>query len=302
MIPCACSLRSTHCAALIALAAAASLARAADTDPGNEIVALEKFEIVGTRPQTSDATTLKLPTTVLDTPRSLTVFDASRLREQDIQTGGDLLFWVPGLNTNGAVSESYHYYARGYRMAGNDWRVDGFAGRVVGGSYSPNLFGVEQVSILRGPAGLLYGSSVAPGGMINLVSKKPRETAATTVETRVRTFGGGEVAFGERWSHEVELDSTGPLTRDGRVLYRALASVERSALAADSPADDNQFYRFSFTSRLDRAGRFQLTPLFEFSREDRAQRAPTISPASSREKPSITSISVRLPTVSPVSS
>ena len=93
-----------------------------------------RFEVVGTRPHTTDTTTLKLPTTVLDTPRSVTVFDASRLREQDIQTGGDLLFWVPGLNTNGAVQESYHFYARGYRMAPNDWRVDGFAGRVTGGS------------------------------------------------------------------------------------------------------------------------------------------------------------------------
>ncbi len=247
-----------------------------------EIVALATYEVVGTRPQTTDMTALKLNATVLDTPRSVTVFDSSRLREQDIQTGGDLLFWVPGLNTNGAVQESYHFYARGFRMLPNDWRVDGFAGRVVGGSYNPNLFGVEQVSILKGPAGLLYGSTSSPGGMINLVSKKPKDTAETTVETRIRTFGGGEVAFADRWSNEVELDSTGPVTKDARLRYRALASVERSALAANSPADDNQFYRLSFAYKLDEAGRFDLIPSFEWSREDRAQRAPTISPASSR--------------------
>lgn len=267
---------------LLATGTLSLLATASAADAGADLVALDRFEVVGTRPHTTDATTLKLPITVLDTPRAVTVFDASRLREQDIQTGGDLLFWVPGLNTNGAVQESYHFYARGYRMAPNDWRVDGFAGRVTGGSYNPNLFGVEQVSILKGPAGLLYGSSGLPGGMINLVSKKPRETTATTIETRVRTFGGGEIGFGNRWSHEVEFDTTGALTRDGRLLYRALGSLERSALAASSPADDNQFYRLSFTYKLDPAGRFQLTPMAEWSREDRAQRAPTISPASSR--------------------
>lgn len=271
--------RRTYLISLVALALGLAASHAQDSAG---IVSLEKFEIVGTRPQTTDTTTLKLPATVLDTPRSVTVFDASRLREQDIQTGGDLLFWVPGLNTNGAVQESYHFYARGYRMLPNDWRVDGFAGRVTGGSYNPNLFGVEQVSVLKGPAGLLYGSTASPGGMINLISKKPRELAATTVETRVRTYGGGEVGLGERWSHEVELDATGPVTRDGRLLYRALASVERNALAASSPADDNQFYRLSFTYKLDAAGRYRLTPSFEWSREDRAQRAPTISPASSR--------------------
>jgi iron complex outermembrane receptor protein len=253
-------------------------AAAADTD----LVSLEKFEVIGTRPETTDHTTFKLPTTVLDTPRSVTVFDASRLIEQDIQTGGDLLFWVPGLNTNGAVQESYHFYARGYRMGPNDWRVDGFAGRVVGGSYNPNLFGVEQVTVLKGPSGLLYGSASLPGGMINLVSKKPRELASTTLETRLRTFGGGEVGFGTRLSHEIELDATGPVTRDGRLLYRALASVERNAFAARSPADDNQFYRLAFSYKLDRAGRFILTPAFEWSREDRAQRNPTLSPSSSR--------------------
>lgn len=189
---------------------------------------------------------------------------------------------MPGLNTNGAVQESYHFYARGYRMGPNDWRVDGFAGRVTGGSYNPNLFGVEQVSILKGPSGPLYGSASLPGGMINLVSKKPRETASTTVETRIRTFGGGEVGFGERVSHEIELDATGPVTRDGRLLYRALASTERNAFAARSPADDNQFYRLALTYKLDQAGRYLITPMFEWSREDRAQRHATISPASSR--------------------
>lgn len=260
-----------------------TLASAENEAPERDvIVSLASYEVVGTRPQTTDATALKLSATVLDTPRSVTVFDASRLREQDIQTGGDLLFWVPGLNTNGAVAGSYHFYARGFRMAANDWRVDGFAGRVVGGSYAPNLFGVEQVSVLKGPAGLLYGSSSLPGGMINLVSKKPKADASTSVETRVRTFGGGEVGFGERWSHEIELDSTGPITKDARLRYRALASLERSALAANSPADDNQFYRLSLGYTLDRGGRFELIPMFEWSREDRAQRAPTLSPSSSR--------------------
>lgn len=75
----------------------------------SDLVSLEKFEVIGTRPETVDTTALKLPSAVLDTPRSITIFDASRLREQDIQTGGDLLFWVPGLNSNGAVQESYHF-------------------------------------------------------------------------------------------------------------------------------------------------------------------------------------------------
>lgn len=243
---------------------------------------LENFEVSDTRPRTVDATALKLASPVAATPRAVTIIDSSRIREQDFQIGSDLLNWVPGFNTNGNISGNYHFYARGYRMTANEWRVDGLAGRVIGGSYSPNLFGVESVTFLKGPAGLLYGSTSAPGGMINLVTKKPRDIASTTLETRIRTMGGGEVGFGDRLSTEVELDTTGPLTADHRLLYRFLSSVEHTEHPARGHDDENEFYRLSFTSKLDPAGRFQLTPMVEWSRENRSQRDAVISPSSSR--------------------
>jgi len=247
-----------------------------------EVVKMESFEVIGTQSTKLDTTAQKLPTEVKDTPRSLSVIDLTRMREQDFQVGSDLLFWIPGINTNGAVQESYHFYARGYRMGPNDWRVDGFAGRVLGGSYSPNLFGYEQVVALKGPAGLLYGTAASPGGLINLITKKPQENAAVSIDTRTRTFAGSDSSFGNRVSAEVELDATGPLSKDGRLLYRLLASAEQSALPYVGQTDANQFYRLSFTYKLDRAGRFQLTPVIEWSEETRAARNPVISPSSSR--------------------
>lgn len=245
------------------------------------VVALDKFEVVGTQTTAVDTTVQKLPTTVKDTPRSLSVIDASRMREQDFQVGSDLLFWIPGINTNGAVQESYHFYARGFRMSPNEWRVDGFAGRVIGGSYSPNLFGYEQVVALKGPAGLLYGNASSPGGLINLITKKPQEQTAINIDTRTRTFAGDDSGFGDRVSTEVELDATGKLTENGRFLYRLLGSVEQTALTYAGQTDANQFYRLSFTYKLDAAGRFRLTPLFEWSEESRAARNAVISPSSS---------------------
>ena len=250
-------------------------------DEGN-VLKMERFEVIGTPPAALDTAAQKLPTTIRDTPRSLSVIDSSRLREQDFQVGSDLLFWIPGINTNGAVQESYHYYARGYRMGPNDWRVDGFSGRVLGGSYSPNLFGYEQVTVLKGPAGLLYGSAGAPGGLINLVTKKPQETASVVVDTRTRTFAGTDSNFGDRVSGEVELDATGPVTQDGRLLYRYLSSAEQTALPYEGQTDANQFYRLALTYKLDRAGRYRLTPMFDWSEESRAARNPVVSPASSR--------------------
>ncbi len=247
-----------------------------------EVLGLDKFEVVGTPVTSIDTTVQKLPSTVKDTPRSLSVIDASRIREQDFQVGSDLLFWIPGMNTNGAVQESYHFYARGFRMTANEWRVDGFAGRIIGGSYSPNLFGYEQIVALKGPSGLLYGNASSPGGLINLITKKPQDVASINLDTRTRTFVGDDSSFGNRVSTEVELDATGKITGDGRLLYRLLGSVEQTALTYTGQTDANQFYRLSFTYKLDAAGRFRLTPMLEWSEETRAARNAVISPSSSR--------------------
>lgn len=166
-------------------------------------------------------------------------------------------------------------------MGPSDWKVDGFSGRVVGGSYSPNLFGYEQVVALKGPAGILYGASGQPGGQVSLVTKKPRDVASVSVTSRLRTYAGGEVGFGDDTGLEFELDATGPVDRDGRVLYRALAAVAH-ALERPAFSDDNQFYRAAFTFRPDRARRLAVTPSLEWSREDRAERHSAISPSTSR--------------------
>lgn len=239
---------------------------------------LDVVAVAAVRPQTVDNSTLKMDAPLLETARSVSVIDATRIREQDFQSGADLLSWVPGVNANG---ESYHFYARGFRMAATDWKIDGFSGRVINGSYSPNLFGFESVSVLKGPASLLYGATSAPGGQISLVSKMPREKFSATIDTRVRTFAGGEVGFAEDAGWEAELDVTGPATPDKRVLYRVLSSVEHS-LSRPAAGDDNQFHRASVTVRLDKEGRFEVTPVVEWSREDRAARGASISPSSSR--------------------
>jgi len=242
------------------------------------VYAMDQMEVIGTRTGSEDATTLKLATKVLETPRSLSVIDDSRIRAQNFRTAADLLFWVPGVNSNG---DSYHFYARGYRMLPADWKVDGFQGRIIGGSYAPILFGYESVVFLKGPAGLLYGAASSPGGQISLVTKKPNANAATTTELRFSSFDGGGSRLGDDLGTQFSLDSTGPAGAGGRLLYRVLALLENAAPRPGGLHDNNQFYRASATVLLDKAGLWQLTPMLEWSRETRAIRSSAISPASS---------------------
>ena len=103
-----------------------------------------------------------------------------------------MLAYTPGMTQNSYRSGSYHFYSRGYRMGPEDTRVDGFIGMNVGGGFGSSLFGVEQTVLLRGPSGLIYGATGSPGGMVDLITKKPLDFRSTRVDVR----GGGFVGRG----------------------------------------------------------------------------------------------------------
>lgn len=158
--------------------------------------------------------TLRSPVSIHETPRSIAVISSERIREQNLRQVSDVLNYVPGTTQNSYRNGSYHFYARGYRMGPDDTRVDGFAGVNVGsGGFGASLFGIEEVVVLRGPAGLIYGQSASPGGLINLISKRPKEQYFTKVDVRASGYQGNGVSLAERPGFAVDVDSTGPLFR-----------------------------------------------------------------------------------------
>lgn len=216
-----------------------------------------------------ETSVLKLPTTLRELPRSVTVVGAGRMREENLRSVNDTFAYVPGMTVNSYRTGGYHFYSRGYRMLPDDTRIDGFAGLNAGGRYSASLFGIDQAVLLRGPAGLLYGSSGAPGGFVNLITKKPLAERMTRVDLRTSTYAGNGVSAGERPSGGLDFDSTGPLVESGRVLYRALASVESMNYFTSGVLDENRYLHGSLTFKLDAAGRNTLTPLVQWTRMNR---------------------------------
>ena len=230
----------------------------------------------------ADTTAYKLPVTVHETPRSLTIIDSARMREQNFRSVPEALAYVPGMFVNSYRTGGYHFYARGYRMQPEDTRIDGFAGINAGGGFGASLFGVEQAVMLRGPAGLLYGSTGSPGGLINLVTKKPLETRHSQVDVRTGGYAGSGVGLGDRGTAAFDLDSTGPLTRDGRVLYRALFTAENASYFTADVLDQNRYANASVTWKLDSRGRYTLTPVAQWTRMHRpAGGGIVVSPSTS---------------------
>ncbi len=92
-------------------------------------------------------TTLRLPTTPRETPRSLTVIGSERIREQSFRQVPDVLAYA-NMTTNSFRTGGYHFYSRGYRMGPDDTRVDGFAGLNTGGGFGASLFVVVLSSVV----------------------------------------------------------------------------------------------------------------------------------------------------------
>lgn len=264
-------------------AASTTIPAPASAPAAGPVVELDPLEVIASPLDTADATALKFPVSLRDTPRAVSVIDADRIREQNFRTPNDTFYYTPGVFPNSTASGSYHFIARGYRMSPGDTLIDGFAGFYVGGGQSPqSLYGVERVAVLRGPAGLLYGASSLPGGMVNIITKKPRAEAATSIDVTTSTYAGGGLDVGDRSSLGVSIDSTGPLTADGRVLYRGIIAGDDSEHYTDDVLYQTRYYSGALTFLLGPEGRATFTPLVQFAHNVRpAGAAMVMSPSTS---------------------
>lgn len=230
----------------------------------------ESVTIVMDSAEAAVESTLKLPVSLHETPRSVTVIGAERIKEQNFRQVSDVLNYVPGTTQNSYRNGSYHFYSRGYRMSPDDTRLDGFAGINVGsGGFGASMFGIEEAVVLRGPAGLVYGQTTSPGGFINLVSKKPQENYFTKVDVRGGGYSGRGVSLGERPQFGVDFDSTGKVFGSDRFLYRTLFTVENMSYFTKNTLDRNRYANASVTIKLDKDGRYLLTPGAQWTRYNR---------------------------------
>lgn len=72
---------------------------------------------------------------------------------------------------------------------------------------------LERIEVVKGPAAILYGIT-EPGGLINMITKKPRFTASGSISTQAGSYS----------SRGVALDTTGPLGGpDAKIAYRLAA-------------------------------------------------------------------------------
>ncbi|WP_223534428.1 TonB-dependent siderophore receptor [Pseudomonas sp. GL-B-16] len=153
---------------------------------------------------------------VQDIPQTINVVPAQVIRDQAPRNLDDALANVSGItqaNTLGSTQDSVMVRGFGDNRNGSIMR-DGMPivqGRGLDAS-------VDRVEVLKGPASLLYGIQ-DPGGVVNMVSKKPELEQYNALTARGSSYGDGKNGSGGG------LDSTGALGDSG-LAYRMVLDYE----------------------------------------------------------------------------
>ncbi|WP_095119409.1 TonB-dependent receptor [Pseudomonas sp. Irchel s3f10] len=165
-------------------------------------------------PETSSV--MRSSASLQEVPQTINVIPAQVIRDQAPRNLDDALANVSGItqgNTLGSTQDSVMTRGFGDNRNGSIMR-DGMPivqGRGMNAT-------VDRVEVLKGPASLLYGIQ-DPGGVVNMVSKKPELTQYNALTLRGSTYGEGKNGSGGTF------DSTGPLGDSG-LAYRMVLDHE----------------------------------------------------------------------------
>lgn len=149
---------------------------------------------------------------VLDIPRAVQQVGAQQIRDKQAQSLAEVVSSVSGVQESNTLAGLQDSFTR----RGFGERNDGSVLRDGARSFLMKNFDAttETVEVLKGPASLLYGIQ-EPGGVINVVSKKPQFTPQGSVSVQASSVGGSSST----------LDLTGPLG-EGNLAYRLVAEYQ----------------------------------------------------------------------------
>ncbi len=113
------------------------------------------------------AAATKTDTLLRDVPQSISVVTRQTMNDLNMQSIGDAVAYVPGIGMAQGEGNRETPVIRGNSSTG-DFFLDGMRDDV---QYYRDLYNIEQVEVLKGPNGMLFGRG-GVGGLINRVSKQ----------------------------------------------------------------------------------------------------------------------------------
>ncbi|WP_084651312.1 TonB-dependent siderophore receptor [Ottowia thiooxydans] len=179
------------------------------------------------------ATGTKTDTPIIETPQSISVVGAEEMETLKSQNIQDALGYVAGVSRFEGMSRVQDtIYIRGFQAqaaTGSVYR-DGAKYTVNAFNGKQEIYGLERIEVLKGASSLLYGTA-GPGGIINMVSKRPPSSPLHELNVEAGSFSRKQVSG----------DFGGPLDKDGKWAYRLTFLKRDSDTFVDFVKDDRLF-------------------------------------------------------------
>lgn len=181
----------------------------------------------------------KTDTPLLETPRTINVVPREQIEAQQAQSVTQALRYTPGVTLDrfGASGIFENYVVRGFD-----------APKYLDGLLLPkeatltfaqpfiDAYMLERIEVLKGPPSGLYGQS-PPGGLVNMVSKRPTFTPQNEVQIQAGSFDRLQAAF----------DFSGPAGAPGTFAYRLTGLARDTDLQMDFTEAERYFINPAFT-------------------------------------------------------
>ncbi len=179
---------------------------------------------------------LKSDVDIMDDPHSVQVVPEKVFRDQQVTNLRDASRNVsnvtekfPGANIRDSIS------IRGFQLT--NLLIDGQPNITTVVGFAPReMAQFSRIEVLKGPASVTFGA-VEPGGVLNLVTKKPQGEAAYELE----------LSHGRWNNYNAIADFTGPLNEDRTLLYRTIAVYRSSESFRDEVQSDRVFFAPAIT-------------------------------------------------------
>ena len=221
-----------------------------------EANAVEKIEVVGMR---SPFGATKTNTPIVELARTISIETALDLKQKGVLNLSQSATYMAGV-----TGESYGYATRVDSISSRGLSIPRYRDSIqeLFGSYNSTraeIYTMEQVELLKGPASVLYGQG-SPGGIMNYVSKTPTLGKGSEV---VLSYGNSDRA-------QVGVDVNGSLSEDDKWIGRFVGIYRNADSQVDYVSDDTQVFMPSLSFMPSDDTTLTLIGLFQDTDSDTA--------------------------------
>jgi iron complex outermembrane receptor protein len=204
----------------------------------------------------SDRIGTKTDTPLVEIPQSISAVTQDQIEDQKPRSLNEALTYTAGANvgTFGYDTRYDAFFLRGFPAYYTGTFRDSLRQfNAPSGFFKIEPYGIEGITVLKGPSSALYGNS-GPGGIVNIMTKRPKD----------ELFREVEVLVGNQDRYQLNMDASGPASEDGSLLYRMTGVVRQSNTHLPGFPDDKVYLAPALTFKPDEDTR--LTILGEYSK------------------------------------